>query len=108
MYEGSEPNNSPAPKANLAEIFDLDRKKITRQMVDRFEQCMRDADQVKADMSELTNECREAQFGPKEIAAMKKIAKLRKEDKRGNAQEQLAALERVSDAIGFDLFSWRD
>ena len=107
MFSEEGKGSGPASKADLNEIFDLDRKKLTRQLVDRFEQCMREADQAKADMRELVDECKEAAFGPKDIAAMKKIAKLRKEDKRGDAQEQLAALERISDAVGFDLFNWQ-
>jgi len=36
----------------------------------------------------------------------KKIAKLRLDDKKGAAQEQLEALERIGKAVGFDLFDW--
>ena len=37
---------------------------------------------------------------------MKKIAKLRLDDKASEAREQLSALERIGRAVGFDLFDW--
>ena len=34
--------------------------------------------------------------------------KLRADDKRADAREQLAALERISTIVEFDLFGWAD
>lgn len=97
---------TPEPKRDLDEIFDLSRKKLTRSMVDRYEAKMREADQIKDDIAQITAECKDAGFKPRDIKAMKKIAKLRKDDKGGAAREQLEALQRIGDACGFDLFDW--
>ena len=95
-----------APKRDLHKMFDLDRSTLIKTMVDRMEQCMREADAARDDLKELLSECREAEFGPRDIAAMKKIAKLRKDDKGGDAKEQLEALQRIGRAVGYDLFDW--
>jgi uncharacterized protein (UPF0335 family) len=108
MLENTEPSGQPAPKPDLNEVFDLDRKRLTRGMVDRMEQCMLEADAARDDLKQVLAECREAQFGPRDIEAMKKIAKLRKDDKGGAAKEQLAALERIAGIVGFDLFDWAE
>ena len=94
------------PKRDLHKMFDLGRTTLTKTMVDRMEQAMRDADAARDDLKQILSECREAEFGPRDIAAMKKIAKLRKDDKGGDAKEQLEALRRIGRAVGFDLFDW--
>lgn len=94
------------PKRDFAKMFDLDRTTLTRSMVDRMEQCLRDAETARGDLKEVVEQCKEAEFGKRDIEAMRKIAKLRLDDKKGAAQEQLEALERVGKAVGFDLFSW--
>ena len=101
-------NEQPAsePKRDFVEMFDLDRKKLTKTIVDRMEHAMRERDAAADDLKQIVAECREATFKPRDIEAMKKIAKLRKDDKRGAAQEQLEALERIGGIVGFDLFDW--
>lgn len=37
---------------------------------------------------------------------MKRIAKLRLDDKGSEAKEQLEALQRIGRAVSFDLFDW--
>lgn len=106
MLDGDRPSEGTEPKRDFAKMFDLDRTTLIRSMVDRMEQSMRDADAARDDLKEIVSECREAEFGPRDIAAMKKIAKLRKDDKGGDAKEQLEALERIGAAVGFDLFDW--
>jgi len=106
MFESGHAEEQPQPKRDLAEMFDLDRKKLTKSMVDRMERVMREADAAKDDLKEIIAECREANFKKRDIEAMKKIAKLRKDDKKGAAQEQLEALERIGGIVGFDLFNW--
>lgn len=107
MFEGtSAPHGEPEKKRDFNEIFDLDRKKLTRGLVDRMEQTMREADTARDDLKQIISECREAQLSPRDIEAMKKIAKLRKDDKRERAKEQLEALERIGGIVGFDLFDW--
>lgn len=94
------------PKRDFAKMFDLDRTTLTKSMVDRMETCMRDMETARGDLKEVIEQAKEAEFGKRDIEAMKKIAKLRLDDKKGAAQEQLAALERVGKAVGFDLFDW--
>lgn len=94
------------PKRDFAKMFDLDRTTLTKSMVDRMETCMRDMETARGDLKEVIEQAKEAEFGKRDIEAMKKIAKLRLDDKKSAAQEQLEALERVGKAVGFDLFDW--
>lgn len=98
--------SSATPKPDLNAIFDLDRKKLTRQIVDQMEQAMRDVDAAREDLKQIVASAKEAAFSPRDVEAMKKIAKLRKDDKGGAAKEQLEALERIGGIVGFDLFGW--
>ena len=104
LHEEGQPANQP--NRDLNEVFDLGRKKLTRNIVDRMEQAMREADAARDDLKAIVAECREQSFSPRDIEAMKKIAKLRKDDKKGAAKEQLEALERIGGIVGFDLFDW--
>lgn len=96
------------PERDLDAVFDISRKKLTKNMVDRMEQAMREADAARDDLKAIVAECREANFGPRDIEAMKKIAKLRKDDKGGAAKEQLAALDKIGGIVGFNLFDWAE
>jgi uncharacterized protein (UPF0335 family) len=95
-------------KPDLSEIFDLSRHKAVAKYVDGFEDLMRQKDAVQTDIKQLADEAKEAMFSKAEIKAMQTIAKWLKDDKKGAAQETVAALKRVSAATGFDLFSWAD
>ena len=101
MSEASESGGYDWNKA-----LDLDRSTLTKNMVDRMETCLRSVQVARDDLAEIVAECKEREFGPNDIRAMKKIAKLRLDEKLGDAQEQLAALERISAVVGFDLFAW--
>ena len=101
-----QPHDGSEPKRDFAKMFHLDRITLTKSMVDRMETCMRDAQTARDDLKAVLAEVAEREFGKRDIEAMKKIAKLRLEDKRGAAQEQLEALNRIGKAIGFDLFDW--
>ena len=106
MLDGDKPDDDREPKRDFAKMFDLDRTTLTKSMVDRMERCLREAQVARDDLKEVVAECNEAEFSKRDIQAMKKIAKLRLDDKKGDAQEQLAALERIGKAVGFDLFDW--
>lgn len=96
------------PERDFAKLFDLDRTQLIKSMVDRMEGCLREAEGARDDLKEIVAECAKAAFRKHDIAAMRKIAKLRLQDKRGDAAEQLEALERVGRAVGFDLFDWAE
>jgi uncharacterized protein (UPF0335 family) len=99
---------SEAPRKDWASALDLDRKTITKSFVDRMEECMRAQQTAADDLKEVIADAKEAEFSPRDVEAMKKIAKLRLKDQRGRAQEQLEALQRIGRAVGFDLFDWAD
>ena len=106
MLDGDKSEDGAEPKRDFAKMFDLDRTTLIRSMVDRMERCLRDAEAARDDLREVVAECKEAEFGKRDIEAMRKIAKLRLDDKKASAQEQLEALERVGKAVGFYLFDW--
>lgn len=89
---------------DFTKLFDLDRSQLTREMVDRMEQAMRRIDDARADLQMIVAECNEAFFKKRDIEAMKKIAKLRKDDKQSAAREQIEALMRIGRVVQFDLF----
>jgi uncharacterized protein (UPF0335 family) len=91
---------------DLGKIFDFDRTSLTRTMTERMEECMRQQKIAADDLKKIVAECVKAEFRPKDISAMKKIAKLRLLDRRAEAAEELEALSRVSRAVEFDLFDW--
>lgn len=106
MLDDDKPGDGREPKRDFAKMFDLDRTTLTRNMVDRMEACLRDAQTARDELKEVVADCAEREFSKRDIQAMKKIAKLRLDDKKGAAQEQLEALERIGKAVGFDLFDW--
>lgn len=101
-------DSEPRPDKDLAEIFDLTREKLVGQMVDNMEQCMRDIQTAQDDLKEIVAGAREAAFSARDVTAMKTIARLRMKDQGGAAREKLEALQRVSHAVGFNLFDWAD
>lgn len=107
MLEDTTPKSEPT-KRNWVKDLDLNRTTLTKSFVDRMESCMREAAVAQDNLKQVIAEAKEAEFGKRDVDAMKKIAKLRKDDNRGVAQEQLAALERIGKAVGFDLFDWAD
>jgi hypothetical protein len=108
MRDNDNPPDGERPDKDLSKMFDLDRSNLTTSMVSRFEDCFRQQESAAADVVELTNKCNGLEFSKRDIAAMKKIAKLRLKDKRADASEQLEALSRISRAVNFDLFDWSE
>jgi uncharacterized protein (UPF0335 family) len=91
---------------DLGKIFDLDRSTLIKSMVQRMEECMRQAQAASDDLKAVVAECREAEFIVRDIDAMKTIARLRIKDKAAEAREKLEAMRRIGRAVGFDLFDW--
>jgi uncharacterized protein (UPF0335 family) len=105
--EQTMPDDERESSRDFEKMLDLDRTTLAKSMVDRMEQCLRAATAAREDLKEIVAECRdEHEFGPRDIMAMKKIAKLRLDDKASEAREQLEALQRIGRAVGFDLFDW--
>lgn len=94
------------PTRDFEKMLDLNRSQLTRDVVSQFEDAMRRQQTAIDDIKEITAVAKEQEFGPRDIGAMKKIAKLRLQDKGGDAKEQLEALSRIGKVVGFDLFDW--
>lgn len=97
---------SEEPKRDFVKILDLNRSQLTKDIVTQLEDAMRRQDVAADDIKEITASAKEQEYGPRDIAAMKKIAKLRLKDKCLDAREQLEALSRIGKAVEFDLFDW--
>ena len=104
MYEDAE--RAVQPEGEWAKALDLDRTAITREFVNRMELCMQQAQDAQDDLKQVIADAKEAQFTPRDIEAMKKIARLRLKDQLVRAQQQLEALDRIGRACEFDLFDW--
>lgn len=104
MYEDAD--NAEQPKRDWSKTLDLDRTTITRDFVNRMETCMRQVQDAQEDLKQIIADAKEAEFKPRDVEAMKKIARLRLKDQKGRAQEQLEALDRIGRAVEFDLFDW--
>ncbi len=89
------------------EVFSGDRRKLTAEFVARFETLLQEQQDTAEDLKELAGEAKRKQFTKAVVKAMRKIAKLRLDDKRREASAQLEALQQVADACNFDLFEWQ-
>ena len=94
------------PKVDFAKMMDLNRTTLTRDMVERYIDAMQRQQVAAEDIKIITAAAKEAEYKPKEITAMKNVAKLRMTGKEADAKENLEALERVAAAVGMDLFGW--
>lgn len=109
MFEGSTPEEGDkTPQRDFAKMFDLGRHTKIKDFVDRFESLFKDQLDIREDLKELAGEVLKEEFTRDQLAAMRKIAKLRLDDKRVQAMKALAALEEVGKATGFDLFAWSE
>lgn len=102
----SEHPHDAEPKRDFGKMFDLDRSTLTKSFVDRMEECLRQQQVASDDLKQVCADAVEAEFGPNDIKAMKKIARIRLKDQRSDARDQLEALERIGRAVQFDLFDW--
>jgi hypothetical protein len=94
------------PTRDLGKIFDLNRTKLTKGMVSEMENAYRQIQSAQDDLKAIVASAKEQEFTARDCWAMKKLAKLRLDDKKGAAREELEALDRIGKAIDFDLFDW--
>lgn len=94
------------PKRDWTKTLDLNRTKLTCDMVDRFFDAMTRQQIAAEDIKVITLSAIEAEFSKRDIGAMKTIAKLKLKDQKSRAQEKLEALERISKIVQFDLFDF--
>ncbi len=100
------PHEDGHPTRDFGKMFDLDRSTATKNFVDRMEECLRQQQVASDDLKQVCADAVEAEFGPHDIKAMKKIARIRLKDQRSDARDQLEALERIGRAVQFELFDW--
>ena len=62
---------------------------------------------TKIEWKQFCATAKENAFSPRDVTAMKRIARMRLKDQGGRAKEELEALHRIGHAVGFDLFSWQ-
>lgn len=90
----------------MEEVFDISRNGRTKEIIAEFERCLTDVETAQQEMKEITMTCASEQFSKADVAAMKKVARLRMKDKVAEARRELAALERVSNAAEMSLFDF--
>ena len=100
------PHEDGKPTGEFDKMFDLDRSTLTKSFVDRMEECLRQQQVASDDIKKICAEATEAEFGPLDVKAMKKIARIRLKDQQSAARDQLEALERIGRAVQFELFDW--
>ncbi len=94
------------PTRDFTKLLDLDRSTLTASFVDRMEECLRQQQVAADDLKQVCADAVEQEFGPHDIKAMKKIARIRLKDQQSDARDQLEALERIGRAVQFELFDW--
>jgi len=87
----------------INEVFDLNQN--VKDYVARMEDCLREIAAARGDMQQLVDEAKSVGYTAKDVAAMKRYAKLRHDDKRADAVDQLRALKKISSACNYDLFA---
>lgn len=100
------PLGGEEPRRDFARMFDLDRSTLIKNLVDEIEDRMRTIEIAQDDLKILAASAKEKEFSPRDIAAMKAVAKLRLKDKTGEAREKLESLDRISRAVGLPLFDY--
>jgi hypothetical protein len=94
------------PPRDFARMLDLDRSTLIKDFVGEMEARMRDVETALSDLKDIAEAAARQEFTPREVAAMKKIAKLRLKDQKAAASLELEALQRIGRAAGFDVFDF--
>ena len=94
------------PKRDWEATLDLNRTKLTQDIVDNLHDAMVRQQIAADDIKILKANALEQEFSKRDIAAMVTIARLRLKDQKSQAQEKLEALERIGKIVQFDLFDF--
>ena len=86
----------------------IDRQGLTKSFVERLADCIITAKVAADDMKMVLDEAKGEDYSARELAAMKTVAKLKADGKEAQAKAKLAALDKVSRAVGMSLFDWSD
>jgi hypothetical protein len=94
------------------EVMNADRQGLTKRLVELLTDIEEDVivaqERLTAAVSNAKEQATEAELSRREFAAIRQVAKLKAQGKVAEARAKLAALERVSQAAGIDLFNWQD
>lgn len=85
--------------------MDEERAGLTRAFVYKFETVLKDQRDAADDLRMLAEEALEAKFSKREVAAMRKIARIKMKNDRLKAAYDNHALEEIGRAVGCDVFT---
>jgi uncharacterized protein (UPF0335 family) len=94
------------PSRDFERMLDLDRSTLIRDFVDEMESRMREVESAQAALKDIAEAAVRQEFPPRDVAAMKKIARLRLKDQKAAAQQELEALGRIGKAADFDVLDF--
>ena len=101
------------PPRDFERMLDLDRSTLIRdfkpapaQAGDEMEGRMREVETAQAALKEIAEAAVRQEFPPRDVAAMKKIARLRLKDQKAAAQLEFEAIGRIGKAADFDVLDF--
>ena len=105
MSDGADPPNGTNSR-DFERMLDLDRSTLIRDFVDEMEGRMREIESTQAALKDIVAAAARQEFPPRDVAAMKKIARLRLKGQKAAAQQELEALGRIGKAADFDVLDF--
>jgi len=101
------------PPRDFERMLDLDRSTLIRdfkpapaQAGDEMEGRMREVETAQAALKDIAEAAARQEFPPRDVAAMKKIARLRLKDQKAAAQLEFEAIGRIGKAADFDVLDF--
>ena len=108
MSDGADsgPSELGPPPRDFERMLDLDRSTLIRDFVDEMEGRMREVETAQAALKDIVEAAVRQEFPPRDVAAMKKIARLRFKDQKAAAQLEFEAIGRIGKAADFDVLDF--
>ena len=97
---------SDDPPRDFERMLDLDRSTLIRDFIDEMEGRMREVENAQAALKDIAEAAARQEFPPRDVAAMKKIARLRLKDQKAAAQLEFEAIDRIGKAADFDVLDF--
>ena len=101
------------PPRDFERMLDIDRSTLIKDFIDEMEGRMREVETAQAALKDpglrrgrRVEAAARQEFSPRDVAAMKKIARLRLKDQKAAAQQELEALGRIGKAADFDVLDF--
>jgi len=105
MSDGADRPDGPKG-VDFERMLDLDRSTLIKNFVDEMEGRMREVENAQAALKDIAEAAARQEFPQRDVAAMKKIARLRLKDQKAAAQQELEALGRIGKAADFDVLDF--